>query len=69
MKLAALLHLLDRWSNVIELSRSLLRHLDGQQFQMPSLRPDSPIQDMQAQLEEERPTAAEVDEYLIGNKP
>jgi hypothetical protein len=63
-ELAKFLHLLDRWSNVIEISRSLLRYLDGVEFEMPSLRPDSPIQGMQEQLEEERPTASEVDEFL-----
>ncbi len=64
MELVALLYLLDRWVNVIEISRSLLQHLDGARFEMPSLRPDSPVQGMQEQLEEERPTASEVDKFL-----
>jgi hypothetical protein len=67
-ELAAFLHLLDRWANVIEISRSLLQYLEGAKFEMPSLRPDSPVQGMQEQLEEERPTASEVDEYLRDGK-
>lgn len=64
LELGMLLHLFDRWANVIELCRGLLRYLDGAQFEMPSLRPDSPIQGMQAQLENERPTASEVDSFI-----
>ena len=64
VELVGLLHVLDRWANVIELCRGLLRYLDGAQFEMPSLRPDSPIQGMQAQLDEERPTASEVDAFI-----
>lgn len=67
MKLVMLLHLLDRWVNIIELSRSLIRHLDGAPFQMPSLRPDSPIVGMQEMLDEEKPTAVEVAEFIRGH--
>lgn len=63
-ELAAFLHLLDRWANVIEICRRLVQYLDGAQFEMPSLRPDSPIQGMQEKLEEERPTASEVDGFI-----
>ena len=63
-ELAGFLHLLDRWNNVIEICRGLLRYLDGAQFEMPTLRPDSPIQGMQEELEEERPTASEIDGFI-----
>lgn len=69
MKLVLLLSLFDRWVNILELSRSLLRYLDGNPFEMTSLRPDSPIHGMSEELNAERPTGAEIDKYLYeGNK-
>lgn len=67
MKLVTVMHLFDRWANVIELSRSLLRHMDGEPFQMPNLRPDSPIQDMQEELEKEKLSANELDKFIAQN--
>lgn len=64
VKLAGLLHLLDRWSNVLDLSASVLRHLEGDPFVFPKLRPDTPIQGMQSELDAERPTEDEVTSYL-----
>jgi hypothetical protein len=63
-KLAGLLHVLDRWSNIIDLSISVLRHLDGEPFEMPDLRPDSPVQGMQQMIDDERPTDQDIDGFL-----
>ena len=64
LELVSLLHLLDRWSNILDLTASILRHLDGKKFQMPKLRPDSPIQGMQEMIEDEKPNDQDVDKYL-----
>jgi hypothetical protein len=63
-KLAALLNLFDRWSNVIDLSAAILKYLDGQPFQLPNLRPDTPVQGMQEMLEREIPTEADLNTFL-----
>lgn len=62
--LAGLLHLLDRWSNILDLSTSILRHLDGESFEMPILRPDTPVQGMQQMLDAEKPTDQDVNRFL-----
>jgi hypothetical protein len=63
-RLAILLHLLDRWSNVLDLSSSILKHLDGAPFKFPDLRPDTPIQGMQEELDAERATENDITSYL-----
>jgi hypothetical protein len=69
-KLIPFLYLLDRWANVIELSKALLVHLEGSEFKMPYLRSESPIQGMQERLDAGRPTDAEIDKYLYkANEP
>jgi len=64
VKLAGLLHLLDRWSNIVVLCSSLLKYLDGGVFSMPSLRPDTPVQGMQEMLEAETASETDIDAYL-----
>ncbi|MGM3273755.1 DUF4062 domain-containing protein [Ralstonia sp. 24A2] len=64
VKLAGLLHLLDRWSNVLDLSASVLKHLDGEPFVLPNLRPDTPVQGMQSALDAERATDSDITSYL-----
>lgn len=64
MPLATLLYVLDRWVNILELSRSIIRHLDGRPFSMPSLRSDSPVQGMQQEIDAERPTQDEISSYI-----
>lgn len=66
-KLAIFLHSMDRWANVIELSRAILKHLDGGPFQPPSLRPSSPILGMEEQLIEQRITKEELDAFILGS--
>jgi len=64
VKLAGLLHLLDRWANVLDLSASVLRYLEGKPFVLPDLRPDTPVQGMQSDLDAETPTESDITSYL-----
>ncbi len=68
VKLAGLLHLLDRWSNILDLSTSILHHLDGAPFKMPDLRPDTPVQGMQQLLDDEKPTDQDINRFLADRK-
>lgn len=52
LKLLPFLFLMDRWVNVIELALAIARYLGGKPFAMPtSLRPRSPIHEMNEALE------------------
>lgn len=64
LKLFSLLHLMDRWVNIIELSAAIARHLQGRHFEMPALRPFSPVAGMDQRLKEEHATAADIDNLL-----
>jgi hypothetical protein len=64
IKLVSLLHLFDRWLNIIELSKAIVRHLEGAAFVMPALRHDSPVQGMQAELDAERVQDGELNHFL-----
>ena len=64
MKLLPFLHLLDRWINIIELSRAVVLHLRGNPFSMPTLRPRSPIPGMEEQLEQECVSPEDVDSFI-----
>lgn len=68
MKLISLLHLMDRWANVIQLSGSLLHYIDTGIFHKPQLRPISPMVGMAEQIENEVPTDTEIDNYLLGHQ-
>jgi len=68
VKLAGLLHLLDRWSNVLDLSVAILKHLDGEPFELPSLRPDSPVRGMQEELDAERPSEEDISSFVCSHK-
>jgi len=63
-KLLAFLHLMDRWSNVVELSQAILKHLYGNDFVMPSLRPRSPIADMNELIAAESPSDKDILKFL-----
>ena len=58
-KLAGLLHLYDRWTNIIDLCVAIYRHLDGKPYVEPSLRSRSPVEGMAEKIESEFPTADE----------
>jgi len=68
MRLLGFLHLLDRWVNVIALSRAIAIHLQEQPFSMPKLRPRSPFPGMNAELERERVSSSDVDIFLKGGE-
>lgn len=63
-KLLALLHLFMRWINVIDLSKSIIRYLDGEEFVMPKIQPKSPIPEMNEDLIKEIVTTKEVNEFI-----
>ena len=64
MSLILLLHLMDRWCNVIALCKAVIQHLDGADFVIPSLRPRSPIGNEQKRLANEDATEDDVDQFL-----
>lgn len=65
--LAALLHALDRWVNILELSSGIASHLEGLPFSMPRLRHDSPVQGMQREIDDERPTDDEISSFIANS--
>ncbi len=67
-KLLVLLDSIDRWSNIIELCRAIILHLDGRPFAMPRLRPQSPFYE-EGELENEVATSEQVDEFLADVPP
>ena len=68
MKLLQLLHLLERWVNVIQLSAAILKHLQGEEFNMPFVFSGSPIEGMDKELEKEKATDLDVSNFLHENK-
>ncbi|PNS08865.1 DUF4062 domain-containing protein [Solilutibacter silvestris] len=63
-KLLALLHLYDRWVNIIKLSVALQIYLDTGEFTEPDLRPKSPIPDMIPELDREAISDNELSAYI-----
>jgi len=63
-KIAMLLHLFDRWINIIELCIAIYRHLDGNPFVEPSLRSRSPVEGMAKKIEAESPTVDETIAFI-----
>jgi uncharacterized protein (DUF302 family) len=63
-KIATLLHLFDRWINIIELCIAIYRHLDGKPFVDPSLRSRSPVEGMAEKIEAESPTVDEAIAFI-----
>lgn len=68
VKLGCLLHLVDRWCNIIELSASLLAHIDNGDAVVPRLRPCSPVRGMVEALAEEMVTDEDVDLFVSSLK-
>lgn len=64
IKLAGFLNLVNRWINIIELSKAIAIHLEGGIFQMPILMPKSPIDGMDAQLAAESATSEDVRKFI-----
>jgi hypothetical protein len=63
-KIAMLLHLFDRWIDIIELCIAIYRHLDGKPFVEPFLRPRSPVEGMAEEIEAESPTVDETIAFI-----
>ena len=63
MKLLVLLHSLDRWSNITDLCRAIIVHLEGKPFVMPKLRPQSPFYAAD-ELDKEIAAPDQVDQFL-----
>ncbi|MNW02522.1 hypothetical protein D3C71_1983230 [compost metagenome] len=55
---------MDRWANVVQLGLALLKHLNGDDFEMPYLRPRSPIADMNEEIAAESTSDADVIKFL-----
>jgi hypothetical protein len=64
LKFGQFLNLLDRWVNVVQLTRALLQHFDGGEFSLPRLRPISPILGMSEQMAKETVTDSELDQFI-----
>jgi len=64
MELMALLHLLQRWSNVIEISKAIILYLEGNEFVMPEIFNKSPIPSMNEKLENEAVTQEELNDFI-----
>lgn len=60
----ALLHLLQRWSNVIELTKACIKFLEGHEFIYPDLFGQSPIVEMNKELEKELATDEELNNFI-----
>lgn len=67
VQLAGLLHLLDRWLNIVDLSAGILRYLDGQAFEMPILRPVTPVHGMEQMLEDEKISEEDINSFTAGS--
>lgn len=63
-KVLLLLGLYMRWINVIDLSKSIIRYLDGEEFVMPKLQQKSPIPEMNEDIKKEMVTTKEVDDFI-----
>lgn len=63
-KFLALLHVLQRWSNVIEISKAVIRFLEGNELVVPRLFDKSPILEMNKDLEAESVTEKELYEFV-----
>lgn len=59
---------MDRAFNIASMSIAVLRHLDGEPFANPVLRPRTPLIDQVQGLEEERVTTEDVANYLSQTK-
>lgn len=64
VKLLAMLHLYDRWINIVKLCISLLAFIETGKYRSPNLRPRSPIPDMVSELDRETITEQELNDYI-----
>lgn len=64
MKLLQLLHLMEPWANVIQLSAAIFKHLEGATFKMPFVFSGSPVEGMNKELEKEQVTDLDISNFL-----
>lgn len=64
IELTTLLYLIDRWVNIIELARYLMKRLNGHVPGRLSLRERSPVEGMHQQIEAEIPSSDEMAAFL-----
>lgn len=64
IKLFAFLHLLQRWSNIIVLSKSVINYLEGGIFEMPEIFERTPIPSMVEAIKKETVTQEEVTKFI-----
>jgi hypothetical protein len=64
IKFLALLHVLQRWSNVIEISKAVIRFLEGHELLLPDLFDKSPIIEMNKDLDAEMVTDQELYDFV-----
>ncbi len=64
MKLLQLLHLMERWVNIIQLAAAILKHLEGSIFKMPFVFSGSPVEGMNEELEKEQVTDLDISKFL-----
>ena len=58
---------LDRAANIVLLTKSAIRHLDGAAFIMPKMRPKTPITNQEEALDEEKVTAEDAARFVNQN--
>jgi Domain of unknown function (DUF4062) len=63
MTLLMVLHSIDRWINITKLCKAIIKYLDGEDFVMPDLRPQSPAYEV-GELEEKLPTREQLEEFI-----
>ncbi len=64
MSILSILHLLQRWTNIANLTKSILKYLNGEDFAMPAIYRKSPIPYMNTEIEKETVTQKELIEFI-----
>ncbi|WP_409479754.1 DUF4062 domain-containing protein [Pseudobdellovibrio sp. HCB154] len=64
LELVMFLYAIQRWSNIIELSKAIIKHLQGEDFKEPTLFGRSPVVGMNEEFEEETVTEDDIDDFL-----
>jgi hypothetical protein len=64
LKTIKLLAVLNKWVNIIELSKSLINHFNGRSLDMPKLQPDSPVETTKEKNDKETLTEKDLSDFL-----
>lgn len=68
IELVMLLNLMQRWSNIIEYSRAIIRHLEGKPYVGPVVFGRSPVVGMNDVFKEGEVTDEELDAFIKGDE-